>query len=217
MDWHHLLTEAKDKREMEEYLHYRRKVEIVKRLQEAQNNALKIDILNIPDSESAFKNVGVFSTVTDKYLKHSENYRTLQLGFPLIIDLDFTCTQKDEQASLKQILRCNSKNYRHPCGFHLHLTSVHKHREMYNQLQAGLMTDIFVDFHEKPFWELFPLERLVYVSPDAPMLRSFDGSDIYVMGGVAKYDGGTEARTTYTKAKELGIRVGSIPLPKYGQ
>lgn len=215
-DWHHLLSETNNMKQVENYLSYKHHVELRRRAADLQNAELKLAEQMLKDSDTAYKCLGVFSSRSDKYFKYAENYRTLLFGHPFVIDLDFDFTFREEQACFNQILNCYSKNYRHPCGFHLHLTSVNKHKEINSQFQAGLLSDIHVDLHERPFWEIFPVERLVYISPEAPPLRSYDANDIYVMGGFVKTAEETEEQYTYPKAKKLGLRVGSIPVQQYG-
>lgn len=142
--------------------------------------------------------------------------RQLLHGNEFVIDLDFECNAREERQSRKQLEDVYGTNLKHPEGFQLHFTSVNKHRELYMEYKAGLLDSRYCYFHEKPFWELFPLERLVYLSPDAPKLKHIDGNDIFVMGGLVDIDTFNQ-RTSFVKAKELGIRAASLPIKEFGR
>jgi Trm5-related predicted tRNA methylase len=65
---------------------------------------------------------------------------------------------------------------------------------------------------EKSPWELFPPEKLVYLSPDSRTDLVYKPDDIYVIGGLV--DPGTENPATLSTAKRLGIRHARLPLKR---
>ncbi len=69
---------------------------------------------------------------------------------------------------------------------------------------------------EDSFVDLFPKERLVYLTPDASdMLQTFDCDDVYLIGAIVDTAGTQMPRATFAKAKQLGIRTAKLPLDKY--
>ncbi|XP_031635378.1 mitochondrial ribonuclease P protein 1 homolog [Contarinia nasturtii] len=62
--------------------------------------------------------------------------------------------------------------------------------------------------------DVFPVEKLVYLSPDAPdALEQFNADDCYVLGAIV--DKGNRQPLTLAKSKRLGIRAARLPLEKY--
>lgn len=150
-----------------------------------------------------------------KYFKNTEGLKNLMHGDHVIVDLDYECNEREERRAKDQLEKLYGENIKHPEGFHLHFTSVQKNRLMHMEHKAGLLDSYFCDFYEKPFWELFPLDRLVYLSPDAPRMREFNTNDIYVIGGFIDIVVQNK-RSSYAKAKQLGIRTASFPISRYG-
>ena len=64
------------------------------------------------------------------------------------------------------------------------------------------------------FTQRFPLERLVYLSPDAPEVASeWRHDDVYIVGGVVDKGGGD--KMTLSKIKKMGIRSQRFDIDRY--
>lgn len=64
------------------------------------------------------------------------------------------------------------------------------------------------------YTDLYPKEKLVYLSPDAKHeLNHWNHEDIYIIGGLV--DLAQEKPITLAKAKREGIRAARLPLDKY--
>ena len=179
-----------------------------------QNRAAKVKVRSTDYVEPEDRK-SPYHAKSHKILRLNSAYKPYLNGQPFVIDMDYECNRREETSSRSQLEDVYGVNSLHPEGFQLHFTSIDKHKQFYMQHKNGMLDPYFCYFHEKPFWELFPRERLVYLSPDAPRLRSYNGNDIYVMGGLVDLNN-TNERKSYAKAKELGIRVGSFPIGEFG-
>lgn len=214
IDMHYLLTECHTDENVKKYFretsHSNRwKFNFQKSREEKRSARLERENIN----KLAFT---VKHDYRETFLRKFDMIRPFLFGQNLVFDLDYDLTRREKNRSYEQALcQCYAENYAHPNGFHLHFTSIDKHDRMYEEFQTGLLDPYLVDFHVQPFWELFPLKDLVYLSPDAPILENYDGRSVYVIGGFEDIDG--DKKSSFAKAKSLGIRCGSIPLSKFGR
>lgn len=211
--WQCLLTECRSPAAVIRYCRYLYLTEQAKnnrRLKKQQRLQEKTEELTTP------KRLFTMDPVQKRQLRQYEGLGKLQHGQHLVIDLDYNCSDREERSSKSQLLMAYKNNISHPAGFHLHFTSVNKHRQFHLEYQNGLLDTLLCDFYEKPFWELFPLKRLVYLTPDGPMLRDLDKNAIYVIGGLVDLHS-ENVRKSIAKAKQLGIRAGSFPVAQHGQ
>ena len=67
---------------------------------------------------------------------------------------------------------------------------------------------------EKHVSEMFPKERLVYLTPNSKNdLLTHDSDDIYIIGGLV--DGSTGTPLTLAEAKKMGVRHARLPMRKF--
>ncbi|KAH3794615.1 tRNA methyltransferase 10 homolog B-like [Dreissena polymorpha] len=140
--------------------------------------------------------------------------RGIRYGDPIILDMGYPEMKFREMAqAYNQFFLVIGENKTHPQPFHIHVTSVRDNTVFADNLDSNDCQRTMVDLHEKPFWELFPKKDLVYLTPDGPKLRGVNCNDIFVIGGIV--DLHDSMPRTYMRAKELGIRMGSIPIHDY--
>lgn len=78
---------------------------------------------------------------------------------------------------------------------------------MPNLLDENAPFDVF----RQCYSDLYPREKLVYLTPYSPnVLENYNPDDVYVIGAVI--DHGYNGPITLTKAKELGIRTAWLPI-----
>ncbi|KAM5194139.1 tRNA methyltransferase 10 homolog B isoform 3-T5 [Mantella aurantiaca] len=71
-----------------------------------------------------------------------------------------------------------------------------------------------VDSTESGFLEIFPLESIIYLTPDSDsVLEDIDPSKVYVLGGLV--DESIQKKVTYHKAKENGLQTARLPIQEY--
>lgn len=134
-------------------------------------------------------------------------------GHPFIVDLGYEISHREQIYSLIECKDIYGLNGIHSEGFHLHFTSINKQDRFYSEFREGLFDTYLADFHEKPFWEIFPKEKLVYLAPDAPKLKRYKADNIYVLGGLLDF---SHEHSSFSKARDIGIQSGSLPLTDFG-
>lgn len=73
-----------------------------------------------------------------------------------------------------------------------------------------------LNVHECSYLDLFPREKLVYLTPHCQqVLNEYDHDDIYIIGGIV--DCSNNEPLSLAKAKKEGIRMAKFPLDKYLQ
>ena len=142
-------------------------------------------------------------------------------GQPLVIDMSwFDEMLHQQQSSLfhHELPFVHSYNRWSPMPYHLHFTSC-KFPDM-----NRLMSKFFVNhlktpekcaevFTEKSHLDLFNPRRLVYLSPDSRNELTYNGNDIYVIGGLV--DTTIIPNASLSTAKSQNIRHACFPMQKY--
>ncbi len=137
-------------------------------------------------------------------------------GVPLIWDFSFEehMTGRELRNLSKQMVYVHGHNKKHREPFHLIFSNVHPGKVMDQHCQKDDFKDLPYTVTEKSPFELYPKEKLVYLSPNAPkVLERFDTNDIYIVGGIV--DKAIEEPITYATAKRHGIRSAKLPLDQY--
>lgn len=89
----------------------------------------------------------------------------------------------------KQLMLCFAENRMHDDPFDVHFCSVNMNSTTMQSLKRHIPTMLDPDFpmnvHEKCFTEVFPKERLVYLTPHCRTeLEKYDPDDIYIIGAM---------------------------------
>lgn len=147
---------------------------------------------------------------------------TYQLNPPLIMDLSlfrYLDCSRDVNLTAKQIKLCNALNFGHRLPFHLIYTGYDPSANWADALNKQFYPDGINAFPvmitEKSYMDLYPHEKLVYLSPDAPeTLREFDSDSVYIIGAMVDKTP-LRKNLTYGIAKRLGIRSQRLPLEEH--
>uniref|UniRef100_A0A915IZD0 SAM-dependent MTase TRM10-type domain-containing protein n=1 Tax=Romanomermis culicivorax TaxID=13658 RepID=A0A915IZD0_ROMCU len=147
---------------------------------------------------------------------------TCQLNPPLIMDLSlfrYLDCSRDINLTAKQIKFCYALNIAHRQPFNLIFTGYEsnaKWASMFNkQFYPKGISAFPVTVTEKSYMDLYPHEKLVYLSPDAPeTLREFDSDNVYIIGAMVDKTS-SRKNLTYGIAKRLGIRSQRLPLEEH--
>lgn len=71
-----------------------------------------------------------------------------------------------------------------------------------------------VDVHRECYSELYPHEKLLYLSPYSQnVLKDYDPEDVLVIPAVVEY--GTQGPISMIRARQLGIRTAWLPISRY--
>lgn len=166
------------------------------------------------------KNTYLFFTreATMNHWYSNNLYHAMQHGPHLLFDCGFENKMTDHELSefCAQLQLSFAFNKVHSDPFHLIFCNFHhggktgimleKHLPNYN---AYPMT-----FTNKHYLDLFPKDRLVYLSPNSrTVLSEYNEDDVYIVGGIV--DKAAEEPLTFAKSKREGIRTAKFPLDHY--
>ncbi|XP_073405853.1 tRNA methyltransferase 10 homolog B isoform X2 [Dendrobates tinctorius] len=156
-----------------------------------------------------------------KFLKALTKERLLEAkdsGPKLCIDLSMTdhMSKKEISRLAAQIRRLYGSNKKAAKPFWLYLTGFVENSLLYHECVR--MNDGFVHYlvesTEDNFLDLFPLETIVYLTPDSDIvLKDIDPTKVYVLGGLV--DESVQKKVTYQKAKAHGLHTARLPIQEY--
>ncbi|KAJ8262629.1 hypothetical protein GJAV_G00168540 [Gymnothorax javanicus] len=148
-----------------------------------------------------------------------ERLREAQRSGPkLCVDLSMTdCMSHKEISRLAcQIRRLYGSNRKATRPFHIVLTDVQEGGLLYQEclrMNDGFLNYV-MDLKTGSCTDLFPLESLIYLTPDAEeALSSVDLEKVYILGGLV--DESIQNKISYLKAKACGISTARLPIDEY--
>ncbi|XP_013146332.1 PREDICTED: tRNA methyltransferase 10 homolog A [Papilio polytes] len=133
----------------------------------------------------------------------------------IIIDLSFDhlMIEKDRFKVIKQILRCYSINRRSETPLQFHLTSLGEKAKSDMSRHNGF-ENWDIEYHEQPYSELFPKDKLVYLTSESDnIIEHFEEDTYYIIGGLVDHN--QHKGLCHKIAVEQGIRHCQLPLNKY--
>ncbi|KAE8632700.1 hypothetical protein XENTR_v10001642 [Xenopus tropicalis] len=139
-------------------------------------------------------------------------------GPRLCIDLSMTqhMTKKELSRLSAQIRRLYGSNKKAAKPFWLYLTSFAGNSLFYDEcvrMNDGFV-NYLVDTTENSFLDIFPLETVVYLTPDSDnALEDVNPEKVYVLGGLV--DESIQKKLTYHKAREHGLQTARLPIQEY--
>lgn len=141
-------------------------------------------------------------------------------GPKLIFDCSFDATMSglEIRSAGRQLHYCFGINRRHKMPFDLHLCNANTSEGSVHWLKKHIpnLSDkkCPLSVHEKCFTELFPTERLVYLSPDSEnVLTECNDDDIFIVGTIV--DKGRCQSLSLMRAKSLGLRHARLPVDSH--
>ncbi|XP_028626126.1 tRNA methyltransferase 10 homolog B [Grammomys surdaster] len=139
-------------------------------------------------------------------------------GPRLCVDLSMTqhMSKKELSRLAGQIRRLYGSNKKASRPFWICLTGFSTDSPLYEECLR--MNDGFsaylLDVTEEDCFSLFPLETLVYLTPDSEHpLEDIDQSAVYVIGGLV--DECIQKKVTFQKAREHSVRTARLPIQEY--
>ncbi|XP_053321774.1 tRNA methyltransferase 10 homolog B [Spea bombifrons] len=139
-------------------------------------------------------------------------------GPRLCIDLSMTehMSRKEISRLATQIRRLYGSNKKLAKPFWLYLTGFVENSLLYDEcvrMNDGFM-NYLVDKTEDGFLDIFPLETIIYLTPDSEnVLEAIDPENVYVLGGLV--DESVQKKLTYRKACESGVQTARLPIQEY--
>ncbi|XP_031441030.1 tRNA methyltransferase 10 homolog B isoform X2 [Clupea harengus] len=139
-------------------------------------------------------------------------------GPRLCVDLSMAdCMSRKELSRLAgQIRRLYGSNRNALRPFHLYLTEFRLDSRLYTECVR--MNDGFheyaMEMTEQSWLHLFPVEDVVYLTPDAEQaLENVDDETVYILGGLV--DESIQKKMTYSRALEAGVRTARLPIEEH--
>lgn len=164
----------------------------------------------------------LFSKTTERNIANLYDHRlanAMIYGQPLVLDMGFESHMAGREISslAEQVVQAISVNRTDAEPFNLTLCNVDYNYVSMKELQKR-MPNIFsstfpMNISQESYLNLFPRERLVYLSPNArTTLTKYDPDAIYIVGGIV--DLGRKEPLTLAKAKKEKIKMAKLPLDR---
>jgi hypothetical protein len=163
----------------------------------------------------------MFSRYYQKSLKnYSLNYlrNATLFGQKIVIDCSFDGEMEafETLSAARQMARIYSIN-RHKSRqpFDLHFCNVNQNSRVFKNFEKMVefpfRDKLFINCHKESYLDLFPNQRLIYLTPDAkPIMTEFDDNAIYIMGSLV---GKTcDLPFTLFKARREGLEHYRLPI-----
>ncbi|XP_051851861.1 tRNA methyltransferase 10 homolog B isoform X2 [Antechinus flavipes] len=167
------------------------------------------------------ENAGMSPQQSKRVLKAMTKERLLAAkssGPKICIDLSMTdrMTKKELSRLAAQIRRLYGSNKKAKKPFWICLTGFATDSPLYEEclrMNDGF-SNYLMDTTEEDYLDLFPLESLVYLTPDSEhALEDIDLDKVYIIGGLV--DESIQKKLTYQKAQENLIQTARLPIQEY--
>ncbi|XP_071083016.1 mitochondrial ribonuclease P protein 1 homolog [Haliotis cracherodii] len=154
-----------------------------------------------------------------KLYRNNNVAHSMMFGPDVIVDLDFDDHMRNMDSShlANQLFMGHRFNCEDPEPFHMIFTNASSSNRtiQYMSKRCGFSLDkMMFTVTEKDYLDLYPKEKLVYLTPHTDkVLTEFSYDDIYIIGGLI--DKAISKPLTFAKAKEQRIRTAKFPLDNY--
>lgn len=146
----------------------------------------------------------------------------MRFGQNLVIDCSYDeyMNEREMLNTAKQLMLSFAINRMHDEPFNIHHCNADYSRQTMIALEKHLVRihDPSFPFNitDKSYLDLFPHERLVYLTPHCNNdLEEFNPDDVYIVG--AMVDKSCQDAVSLGKAKKHGLRMARLPLDRYFQ
>ncbi|CAN8001725.1 unnamed protein product [Ixodes hexagonus] len=166
----------------------------------------------------------IFLFIRDPNMARFYNYRQMyaaMFGQTLVYDLGYESemTKREVVNAADQLQEAYGANRVHPDPFNLVFCNVREGSEYKKKLLGSLphleQPNCLITTTEKSYLDLYPRERLVYLTPDAKQTLSYDHDAVYIIGAIV--DKSDQKPLSLAKAKREGIKIAKLPLENYLQ
>ncbi|ODM98415.1 Mitochondrial ribonuclease P protein 1 [Orchesella cincta] len=140
---------------------------------------------------------------------------------PLVLDCSYDeqMTGRAARNCAKQISRLIPENRSHPEPFNLYLCNASRNSKIMKHLLQKIPTlyndNYAINLQEGSFMDIFPKERLVYLTPYCrDELDEYSEDDIYIVGACVTKT--SSQPWSFEKATSLGLKMRRLPLDQLG-
>ncbi|RXG61192.1 Mitochondrial ribonuclease P protein 1-like protein [Armadillidium vulgare] len=151
--------------------------------------------------------------------EEKQNKMTKHVEYGLWKNSMFIKARKSDITAMYNNRLANAMEFNQPLVIDLDFYDHMKRKEIYslaNQLKLCicLTTSLSNDITSKSYLDLFPKEKLIYLTPDARQeMQTFNSDAVYIIGGIL--DEGRTSPLSLAKAKRENIKTEKLPLDKY--
>lgn len=130
-------------------------------------------------------------------------------------DYDELMLDKDIAKCSKQLLRVYTENRKSTMPIRLHFTSITENSRIKNVLSRNDgYTNWDVKIHEKPYYDLFDHNSIVYLTSDSDnILNELDSNAVYIIGGLVDHN--HHKGLSLQRAEGKGFKTARLPLSEY--
>ncbi|XP_014254239.1 mitochondrial ribonuclease P protein 1 homolog [Cimex lectularius] len=161
----------------------------------------------------------IYESTMDRW-NNAKLIEAMMFGQEIIIDCGYDQHMNNREAAncAKQLLILFSENRRHKSPFSLHFVNVDRDGYMMTrfakQIPILYNDDFPINISTKSYLDMFPKEKLVYLTPHCrEELTTYNHDDIYIIG--AMVDKENCKPFSLGKAKAEGLRMAKLPLDRY--
>ncbi|XP_048396744.1 tRNA methyltransferase 10 homolog C isoform X1 [Stegostoma tigrinum] len=145
--------------------------------------------------------------------------QSMMFGQPLIFDMSYESymARREMENTISQLLECEGFNRRSLDPFHLYFCNMipegSYHKEFLKRY-GDAWDRLLITVTEKSYVDVFPKDKLVYLTADSPsVLKSFQHDKIYIIGSVV--DKSIQTGLSLANAKRLKLATARLPLDEY--
>lgn len=229
--WKHLL-DLQSKSQRSQYLLFLWKTQKSKENEKMRKEERrKIVEAGLPEEPKEFpddlsygiKHQSLFLRIRDQSINNMDNYRALQAmthGQKVVIDCSYEehMVFRETINAAKQMTFVFGDNRLHKDPFDIHLCNVKYDGDFMGQLRRNIPSLdepwFPLNIHSQSYLDLFPKEKLVYLTPHCRAeLTEFDHDAIYIVGCMV--DKMNNEPLSLAKAKRDGLKMAKLPLDRY--
>lgn len=164
----------------------------------------------------------LFLFIRDQTMNSFYNYRqayAAMFGQTLVFDLDYEqeMTRRELINAADQLQEVYAANRANSDPFNLVFCNLKEEGDYRKQLHKAMghlgRPGCLVTVTEKSYLDLYPKEKLVYLTPDARQPLRYSDDAIYIIG--AMVDLGSQKPISMARAKRQGINFARLPLDEY--
>lgn len=161
----------------------------------------------------------MYETTIDRW-KNWKLMEAMLFSQSLVIDCGYDAHMNNTELSncAKQMVILFAENRSHRVPFNLYFCNAPRDNKLITKLEKLVPTinnpDFPINITEKQYTEVFPKEKLVYLTPHCrEELKEYNEDDIYIIG--AMVDKVNNEPLSLGKAKAEGLRTAKFPLDRY--
>uniref|UniRef100_V9KT63 tRNA methyltransferase 10 homolog C n=1 Tax=Callorhinchus milii TaxID=7868 RepID=V9KT63_CALMI len=186
-----------------------------------QDRADQLEKAGDSEEEQEMKN-SFFLQFWQRSFNVLHNWRAAQSmihGQPLVFDMSYDKQMGNRELvnTVSQLIECEGWNRRSLEPFHLHFCNISPggsyHKELLKRYGAT-WDKLLITVTEKSYIDIFPRNKLVYLTADSPrVMKTFDHDKIYIIGSIV--DRSIQTGLSLANAKRLNLATERLPLDEY--